>query len=1016
MSIAAYAYEADRAKRLYFGQYSLTLTDKYIVISDGNTEKYITWKDYEKFDPILTPCTMPFIVNGEVVMKNDTTVYKSVYEALEYMLNYNPEIFDPSTTPCAMPFIKDGEIVRVPDSTVYTAVQNSLQNILANIFNSETTEIKLPYITDAKEIKSKTTTLFTSLNDLMTYIINIPAPTTAFDPNSTVCSVPFIKSQTDSLSPEGLSDRSDQGEAHDSSLITLRDSTVNESLKASLMKIIDFNSFTNTYNSFINVSYASKEGEPKTIDKAVYEIKASTTKLNSLTFDGDSFVNDITSGKTILTKEYLKSHVSEFVEIEKEGGIKFDPLSFIFSLANAGINFAEWTTIQSEINAIWTFLGSKAGMGELVNAARTLGETGNFVDGFKRLVSNVLTNTKKLFRYTIHNGRIFEQIATNPPVMAALMMVRDIKPRNDGNEEEKKPEDTGRVIRDIKNVYPEVIDLFRGVNDSISNHSITLDEENKLTDYIFVIIAELMKRINEKGTGDIINVSDVMMKRNFDSLFTKPKTEYSLYDVITELMKKINDNKSSGGRVELEVNDVNEKLAEKADKNELLALSDKVKNHVHYITSDEQIITDYHGYLTRSDEAKTKNVNERRYKYIRAKGYDISCTVQYDVAKAPEAFGYTGEIYASTFNVNGVLVEPRFTLRVKSKITFEDAIKSKADKVELEATNKVLKSHKHNISDINELQATLDSKADKNHTNESFTTIRADDVILNYTLGSSAPLENPSTSVKDTLNSLNNKCMNIEGHARNFEAHELPTMLDKKADKNHTHDFFTTVGIESIEGTVEGTGGDALYWKPPNFPQGLTSEENITTMKYIRCRNVYVMKDEHNIKFTAQDLYDKKADKTELQTLKTQILQTLYPIGSIYTSMNSTNPATVLGFGMWEQIVDKFLYCANSSKQTGGSKKITEANLPPHTHTGTTNTTGSHSHSITKRGYTNLAAGSDRQGMHRYDISSDPVDSSTGIFCGTTGNHAHTFTTNPTGSGADYMPPFVTIFAWYRVQ
>ncbi|KAI5498436.1 keratin-associated protein family [Trichomonas vaginalis G3] len=522
-----------------------------------------------------------------------------------------------------------------------------------------------------------------------------------------------------------------------------------------------------------------------------------------------------------------------------------------------------------------------------------------------------------------------------------------------------------------------------------------------------------MKRINEKGIGDIINVSDVMMKRNFDSLFTKPKTEYSLYDVITELMKKINDNKSSGGRVELEVNDVNEKLAEKAD-----------KNHVHYISSDEQIITDYHGYLTQNEQISTEDVNERRYKYIRAKGYDISCTVQYDTGKAPEAFSYNDEIYASTFSVNGVLVEPRFMLRVKSKITFEDAIKSKADKVELEATNKVLKSHKHNISDINELQTSLDSKADKNHTHKSFTTVRADDIILNYTLGSSAPLENPSTSVKDTLNSLNSKCMNIEGHVRNFETHELPAMLDKKADKNHTHDFFTTVGIESIEGTVEGTGGEggapphaaALYWKPPNFPQGLTSEENITTMKYIRCRNVYVMEDENNVKFTAQDLYDKKADKTELQTLKTEILQTLYPIGSIYTSMNSTNPATVLGFGTWQQIVDKFLYCANSSKQTGGSKKITEANLPPHTHTGTTNTTGSHSHSITKRGYTNLAAGSDRQGMHRYDISSDPVDSSAGIFCGTAGNHSHTFTTNPTGSGKDYMPPFVTVFAWYRVQ
>ncbi|KAI5511973.1 phage tail repeat-like family [Trichomonas vaginalis G3] len=256
--------------------------------------------------------------------------------------------------------------------------------------------------------------------------------------------------------------------------------------------------------------------------------------------------------------------------------------------------------------------------------------------------------------------------------------------------------------------------------------------------------------------------------------------------------------------------------------------------------------------------------------------------------------------------------------------------------------------------------------------------------------------------------------MNIEGHVRNFETHELPTMLDKKADKEHTHNSFSTVAIESIEGTVEETGGDTLYCKPPNFPQGLTSDDDITTMRNIRCKDVYVMKDEHNIKFTAQDLYDKKADKTELQTLKTEILQTLYPVGSIYTSMNSTNPETVLGFGTWQQIVDKFLYCANSSKQTGGSKKITEANLPPHTHTGTTNTTGSHSHSITKRGYTNLAAGSDRQGMHRYDISSDPVDSSAGIFCGTTGNHSHTFTTNPTGSGADYMPPFMTVFAWFR--
>ncbi|EAX83457.1 hypothetical protein TVAG_018660 [Trichomonas vaginalis G3] len=448
-------------------------------------------------------------------------------------------------------------------------------------------------------------------------------------------------------------------------------------------------------------------------------------------------------------------------------------------------------------------------------------------------------------------------------------------------------------------------------------------------------------------------------------------------DVLQELKK--NTSSGGGGRHELEINEIEEKLAEKADKehkhnisdinelqatlnskadkNELDAMNKVLKshkhnisdinelqatlnskadkNHVHYISSDEQIITDYHGYLTQGEKVNTKNVNERRYKFIRAKGYDIHCTVQYDTGIAPQSFGYNAEIYASYFFVNGVLVEPRFMLRVKAKITFEDAIKSKADKVELEAMNKVLKSHKHNISDINELQATLDSKADKNHTHKSFTTVRADDIILNFDLGSSAPLENPSTSVKDTLNSLNSKCMNIEDHARNFEAHELPTMLDKKADK------------------------------------------------------------------------------TELQTLKTEILQTLYPTGSIYTSMNSTNPATVLGFGTWEHIVDKFLYCANSSKQTGGSKKIKEANLPPHTHTGTTNFSGDHSHSLRDHPLYNseYKAGNDV-------LSPSYNNSAKKTFRPTEpgGNHVHTFTTNPTGSGADYMPPFMTVFAWYRVQ
>ncbi|KAI5495984.1 phage tail repeat-like family, partial [Trichomonas vaginalis G3] len=271
------------------------------------------------------------------------------------------------------------------------------------------------------------------------------------------------------------------------------------------------------------------------------------------------------------------------------------------------------------------------------------------------------------------------------------------------------------------------------------------------------------------------------------------------------------------------------------------------------------------------------------------------------------------------------------------------------------------KTHIHSISDITNLQETLNSKSAVGHTHTS------------------------------------------------SEITDLNVSLEKKADKNHTHDFFTTVGIESIEGTVEETGGDALYCKPPNFPQGLTSDDDITTMRNIRCKDVYVMKDEHNIKFTAQDLYDKKADKTELQTLKTEILQTLYPIGSIYTSMNSTRPEVVLGFGTWTQIVDRFLYCANSSKETGGSKTISGENLPAHSHyiDLSTSQAGWHKHR-----YWDWSSMTKGKG---YDVK-DNVKFAINCYWSNTeggGNHTHRVTgyTQTRDKVEEYMPPYMTVYA-----
>lgn len=61
-----------------------------------------------------------------------------------------------------------------------------------------------------------------------------------------------------------------------------------------------------------------------------------------------------------------------------------------------------------------------------------------------------------------------------------------------------------------------------------------------------------------------------------------------------------------------------------------------------------------------------------------------------------------------------------------------------------------------------------------------------------------------------------------------------------------------------------------------------------------------------------------------------------YPIGSIYLSVNSTNPETIFG-GKWEQIKDRFLLaCGNTYKNgnIGGSAthKLTVDEMPSHNH------------------------------------------------------------------------------------
>ena len=80
-----------------------------------------------------------------------------------------------------------------------------------------------------------------------------------------------------------------------------------------------------------------------------------------------------------------------------------------------------------------------------------------------------------------------------------------------------------------------------------------------------------------------------------------------------------------------------------------------------------------------------------------------------------------------------------------------------------------------------------------------------------------------------------------------------------------------------------------------------------------------------------------KATNGVISVIRTAILESVFPVGSIYTTTNSTNPATLFGFGTWEQIQGRMILGASSSyavNSTGGeaTHKLTVNETPAHTH------------------------------------------------------------------------------------
>ena len=172
------------------------------------------------------------------------------------------------------------------------------------------------------------------------------------------------------------------------------------------------------------------------------------------------------------------------------------------------------------------------------------------------------------------------------------------------------------------------------------------------------------------------------------------------------------------------------------------------------------------------------------------------------------------------------------------------------------------------------------------------------------------------------------------------------------------------------------------------------------------------------------------------------VLDKVYPVGSIYISVNSTNPSTLFG-GKWERIQEKFLLSAGNTHTagtTGGefTHTLTIGELPAHNHTASSGSTGAHTHT---RGTMEIYGAWDRfwseyngtygavqvnrenVGWLGHDVAN--VNGNANFYAsrywtGATsenGAHTHTITVNNNGAGNAHnnTPPYLAVYMWKRV-
>jgi hypothetical protein len=135
-------------------------------------------------------------------------------------------------------------------------------------------------------------------------------------------------------------------------------------------------------------------------------------------------------------------------------------------------------------------------------------------------------------------------------------------------------------------------------------------------------------------------------------------------------------------------------------------------------------------------------------------------------------------------------------------------------------------------------------------------------------------------------------------------------------------------------------------------------------------------------------------------------IQTLYPVGSVYTSTVSTNPNTLFGFGTWAAFgAGRVMIGTGGGFAAGATGGSVDAVVVSHTHTATVTDLG-HAHNFVNGNGGTLGSGNNLLGSSTVTVTQAVQSAVTGI---TVANS----TEGVSGTNAN-LQPYIVVYMWNR--